>query len=143
VDAVEALASIQLEEPDAYIRRMETLAVDSPHQDVLRGALGYAYAVTGQSQRASELLNAMTNPGTRSKSRQPYAIALILIGLNERQKAVHWLEQSYLEGSLWSLGFPSDPILAPLRNDPHYRLFLSKISYPVAENAGLSLGFAG
>jgi hypothetical protein len=39
---------------------------------------------------------------------------------------VHWLEQSYREGSLWSLGFPSDPILAQLRNDLHYRLFLSR-----------------
>ena len=62
------------------------------------------------------------------KSREPYVIALILIGLSERQKAVHWLEQSYREGSLWSLGFSSDPILAQLRNDPHYRLLLSKVS---------------
>jgi hypothetical protein len=38
------------------------------------------------------------------------------------------LEQSYREGSLWSLGFSSDPILAQLRNDPHYRLLLSKVS---------------
>jgi hypothetical protein len=97
---------------------------------VLRGALGYAYGVAGQRRRASELLDVMTNPGTRSKSHEPYAVALILIGLSERQKAVTLLEQSYREGSRWSLGFPSDPILAPLRNDPHYRQFLSKVSYP-------------
>ena len=134
-DAVEALASIQLEEPDAQIERIESLAADSPHHDVLRGALGYAYGVTGQDQRARELLDAVTNPGTGSKSREPYAIALLLIGLNERRKAVQWLERSYREGSLWSLGFPSDPILAPLRNDPYYQLFMSKAGYPVPENA--------
>jgi len=129
-DAVEALAYIQLEEPDACVQRMETLAADSPDHVVLRGALGYAYGVAGQRRRASELLDVMTNPGTRSKSHEPYAVALILIGLSERQKAVTLLEQSYREGSRWSLGFPSDPILAPLRNDPHYRQFLSKVSYP-------------
>ena len=91
--------------------------------------------MTGQDQRARELLDAVTNPGTGSKSREPYAIALLLIGLNERRKAVQWLERSYREGSLWSLGFPSDPILAPLRNDPYYQLFMSKAGYPVPENA--------
>jgi hypothetical protein len=39
--------------------------------------------------------------------------------------------ESYLNGSLWSLGFSSDPILKSLRNEPSYRMFLSTISYPV------------
>jgi hypothetical protein len=68
------------------------------------------------------------------KKHNPYAIALVLIGLNQTQEAVKRLEQSYHEGSLWSLGFQSDPILAPLRNDPHFRQFLSKVSYPAPEN---------
>jgi predicted Zn-dependent protease len=134
---------IQLEEPEACIPRLEVLTADSPHNDVLQGALGYVYAVTGQDRRANELLDVMTNPGKSGRIHEPYAIALDLIGLNQRQQAVQRLEQSYREGSFWSLGFLSDPILAPLRNDPHYRQFLSKVSYPVAENAGPSLGFAG
>ena len=142
-NAVEALALIQLEEPGACISRLEVLTVDSPHNDVLRGALGYVYAVTGQGRRANELLDVLANPGKSGKIHAPYAIALVLIGLNQRQEAVQRLEQSYREGSLWSLGFLSDPILASLRNDPHFRLFLSKVSYPVAENAAPSLGFAG
>ena len=128
-DAVEALAYIQLEEPDFYIQRLETMAVDSRYLDVTQGALGYAYAVNGQEQKASEILDAMTHHEA-CELHDPYAIALILIGLNRRQEAVKRLEQSYQEGSLWSLGFQSDPILASLRNDPHYRLFLSKVSYP-------------
>ena len=135
VDAAEALVSIQLEEPDAQIKRIEALAADSPRHDVLRGALGYVYAVTGQGERASELLDSMTNPRLHSTNREPYAVALILLGLNQTQEAVKWLEQSYREGSLWSFGFRSDPILAQLCNDPYYRQFLSKASYPVPENA--------
>jgi predicted Zn-dependent protease len=135
MDAVEALSSIQLEEPNTQIERLETLATDSPHHHVLRGALGYAYAVTGQGRRASELLDALTNRNARSATREPYAVALILVGLNDREKALQWLEQSYREGSLWSLGFRSDPILEGLRNDLRYRQFLSKFSYSEPENA--------
>jgi tetratricopeptide (TPR) repeat protein len=137
--AIEALAYIQLEAPDAQIERIEALATDYRHHDIVRGALGYAYAMAGQSQKAREILNAMAHPSKRSDSREPYASALVLIGLNEKQEAVKRLEQSYQEGSHWSLGFPHDPILASLRDDPHYQLFLSKFSYPVPETTGSSL----
>jgi len=143
LDAVEALASIQFEEPDACIQRIESLAAESSPHCILQGALGYAYASAGQGRRASELLDAMTNPKVYCKSREPYAVAILLIGLNEMQKAVQWLEQSHRDGSHWSLGFPFDPMLAPLRIDPQYKLFMSRVSYPDTENADARLGIAG
>jgi tetratricopeptide (TPR) repeat protein len=139
VAAIEALAYIQLDEPGAQIERIEALATDYRHHDIVRGALGYAYAIAGQDQKSREILDAMTRPGKRNDSREPYAAALVLIGLNENQEAVKRLEQSYHEGSLWSLGFPSDPILASLRNDPHYQRFISKVSYPVPKSSGSRL----
>jgi tetratricopeptide (TPR) repeat protein len=143
VDAVEALASLQFEDPVVRIAHIETLAASSPRHDVLRGALGYAYAVNGQRQRASQLLDAMAKPTMRRLGDEPYSLALILIGLKENQEAVHWLERSYLGGSLWSLGFRSDPILKSLRYDPHFRQFMSKVSYPVADNVDSQGAFAG
>jgi hypothetical protein len=136
VAAIEALAYIQPEEPGAQIERIEALATDYQHHDIVQGALGFAYGIAGQGQRASQILDVMTHPGKRNDSREPYAVALVLIGLNETQEAVKRLEQSYREGSLWSLGFPYDPILASLRNNPHYQLFLSKVSYPEPEFSG-------
>ena len=142
VAAIEALVCIQLEEPGAQIERIEALATDYQHHDIVQGALGFAYGIAGHGQRASQILDVMTHPGKRNHSREPYAVALVLIGLNERQEAVKRLEQSYSEGSLWSLGFPYDPILASLRNDPHYQHFMSKVSYPAPESSGSRLGFA-
>jgi tetratricopeptide (TPR) repeat protein len=135
LDAVEALATIQIEEPDAQIARIEALAASSPRHDVVRGALGYVYAVNGQSERARQLLDTMTMPTRHRLGDEPYSVALILIGLKENQKAVHWLEKSYQGGSFWSLGFRSDPILETLRNDPHFRQFMSKVSYPAPVDA--------
>jgi tetratricopeptide (TPR) repeat protein len=130
LDAVEALASIHCEKPDAYIPRIETLAVDSPNHALLRSVLGYAIALNGQSQRANEILDTITHPAPGKKTATPYAIALVLTGLKEKHDAVQWLEQSYRSGSLWSLGFPSDPMLKPLCDEPSHRTFLSKASYP-------------
>ena len=136
LDTVEALICLQLEEPDALIARLSTLVADSPHVDLLRGALGYAYGLRGEVRRAAKTLDAMMHPATHGKSPDPYAVALVLTALNERHSAVQWLEQSYQEGSLWSLGFPSDPILAPLREEPSYQMFLGRSGYPASSHHG-------
>lgn len=133
IDAIEALASVQLEGPNGRIRRMRLLATDSPHHSVLQGVLGYAYAISGQADKARDVLDDLTKFGTRTRAHSAYASALTLIGLGEKQKAVEWLKQSYLSGSLWSLGFLADPILASLGNEPYYKSFFSNISYPVSE----------
>jgi tetratricopeptide (TPR) repeat protein len=132
VNAVDALASVQLEGPDGYIQQVERLAANPQCQPVQQGVLGYAYALSGQAQRAREVLDALTEPRVQAKPHFAYAAALILIGLNEEKKAVECLEQSYVRGSLWSLGFLSDPMLASLRSGPEFQLFLSRVTYPTA-----------
>ena len=142
-DAIEALASIQLEDSETHIDRLEALAAASPHHDILRGALGYAYGVAGHDRKAKNLLDAMAQAGTYRRACEPYATALILIGIEESHKAVEYLERSYAEGSLWSLGFRSDPILEPLCNDPRYRQFLSRAGYPDCKGPSPRLLSAG
>jgi tetratricopeptide (TPR) repeat protein len=129
-DATEALASILLNGPGAQIERIEALCMESPASQVLRGVLGCACGMAGQSKRANEILESIASTKAHKKIHEPYALALVHIGLNQRQEAVKQLERCYAEGSLWSVGFPCDPILAPLRDDPHFRLFLSKCRYP-------------
>lgn len=135
LDAVEALSSIQIEEPKTSLERIQMLVMASPHHHVLHGALGYSYAVAGQADRARSILAALSRPEVRETYNHAYAIALIQIGLDERQTAARWLEQSYREGSLWSLGFQSDPMLDSLRSDPTYQLFMSRVRYPVLKRS--------
>jgi hypothetical protein len=114
----------------------------SPRNDIVRGVLGYTYGTTGQDRKARKVLDAITDSGSRAMRCEPYAIALILIGLNERPMAVEWLEKSFRNGSLWSLGFQSDPILEALSTDPHYLLFLGRASYPTSMSASSHLASA-
>jgi hypothetical protein len=113
------------------IARIQTLATDSADRALLRGILGYALALNGQIQRANEILDSITQAADGKKGADPYAVALILTALGEKQDAVQWLEQSYRRGSLWSLAFPFDPSLQSLRDEPSYRAFLSRANYPI------------
>lgn len=135
LDAVEALASIRCEKPEVCIPRIETLVADSPSQELLRGALGYAFARNGMAQKATAILDIIARAPS-SERNAPYAIALVLIGLDEKHDAVRWLEQSYRSGSLWSLGFASDPIVQSLRDEPAFRMFLSAAGYPALYRHG-------
>lgn len=130
--AVEELASFQIQAPDVNIERMEARIAENTRYDVLQGVLGYAYAKSGQSNRAVEMVNEMTDPGSGQMSREPYAVALVLIGLNKNQQALQWLEKSFRDGSMWSFALGSDPILAQLRDDPQCSLPLRRLSFPAA-----------
>ena len=133
-DVVQALASIQHYGPRAAQERLEEIARESPQNEALRGALGYAFAVNGEGQKARELLGPLVGSAIDSVGRDPYAVALVWIGLNEKHKALKCLKQSYRSGSLWSLGFRSDPMLEPLRSDPQCRESLSELDYPAPTN---------
>ena len=73
----------------------------------------------------------MTVSGIRGKVDYGYSIAITFLGLNELEAAMEWLEKSYNYGSLWSLGFRSDPILTTLRDDPDAKYLWAKMIYPV------------
>lgn len=134
LDGVEALASIQMEELDVSIERMEAMIQNSQKRYVLQGALAYAYAKAGKSEKGQQILKTLMSPEVQEVSYPAYSIALVLIGLGETAPALQWLEASYRDGSLWSLGFQADPLLAPLRKNPTYQLLMSRISYPVVKS---------
>jgi tetratricopeptide (TPR) repeat protein len=122
LDAVDALASVQIDDLGNQIPRLEALVAFSPNHYALRGVLGYAYGVTGQTRKAWDVLESLTAPGLQGNFDHAYPAALTQLGLNETRKAIECLQQSYRYGTLWSLGFHFDPILATLRNDPYFRL---------------------
>ena len=126
IASMEALALIQSGSISSKLKRIEAIAGSYPRSLVLQGALGYACAVSDQTTRARELLHNLN----RMKGDSLYPIALILMALDERNQVISCLEASYAEGSLWSLGFRSDPILQHLRDDPSFGSRLRKLGPP-------------
>jgi tetratricopeptide (TPR) repeat protein len=124
---VEALALTQSGPLKANCSRIEEIAAAFPQNRVLQGVLGYSYALTGHPGKAWGLLGGLMQLSERKKRSHSYPFALVLLGLGEKQEACTWLERSYAEGSLWSLGFGSDPLLLALRGDPDFQSLVRRI----------------
>jgi hypothetical protein len=122
--AIEALALIQSGSLKPHLDKVESFSCNYPHDRTLQGALGYYYGRSNQPTRALAMLEEIKNAGDPSNC--AYAVALLLIGLDRPQEAIHSLEASYAAGSKWSLGFRCDPMLKPLRDDRRFRELLRK-----------------
>lgn len=123
---VEALSLIQTGSPEIDLERIRSLVEECPECPTLRGALGYAYAVSGKATAAWEILSTLERMSEMKKRNNGYGLALVLLGLNRWEDAVKWLEISYTEGALWSLAFGSDPILRPLAGELNFDLLLRR-----------------
>ena len=130
LDTVEALSSVLITGPHVQIERLESLTVSTSRNCALLGVLGFAYGQAGRLQSAREVLDSMTRPGLAGAVDFAYPIALTFLGIGDRNEALKWLEQSYKHGSLWSLGFKADPMLAELREGAAYNSLFGSRCYP-------------
>ncbi|MGB0080496.1 MAG: hypothetical protein WBP90_03110 [Terracidiphilus sp.] len=137
LDALEALAIIDTNDPERSIQPLQALAarwsVHCPHHSLLQGALGYCYAVAGREQDAFHILHSLMGSAAKRDTEAAYSLALVALGLNDLGAATRWLEESSKSGSLWSLGFAVDPILASLRCTPQYQSIANGFGRPVSD----------
>ncbi len=92
--------------------------------------LGYMYAVTG---RRDEALAVAARLEARSHERyiNPQSIAVVYLGLGDKDRALAWLEKSYEERSFEMLGFSGAPFDA-LADDPRFQDLLRRMRLPTA-----------
>jgi serine/threonine-protein kinase len=92
-------------------------------------ALGRGYALSGNRMEAMKVVEEL-----RRRARQvhvsPYDVAIIYVGLGQKDKALEWLEKAY-EGRSWYLcSLSVDPKLNGLRSDPRFQSLLRRIGFP-------------
>ncbi len=90
------------------------------------GALGHIYAVSGKRGEAQKALVKLKE---LSKSRyvSPYDVAVIYIGLGEKDQALEWLEKAYEDYSAWLLWLNVDPRFDTLHADQRYHDLLCRM----------------
>jgi Flp pilus assembly protein TadD len=86
--------------------------------------LAYAYAVSGRRNEALAILNNLKN-GPRQNAP---AIALIYVGLGEKDQAMTWLEKAYTER--FNPSILLRPTFDPMRSDPHFKNLAQRIGLP-------------
>jgi Flp pilus assembly protein TadD len=96
----------------------------SPGSTAFRANLAYAYALSGMRDKAVTLLNDLKNQPHDAFSNAP-EIALVYVGLNEKDQAMAWLEKAYAER--FNPGVLMRPAFDPLRSDPRFQDLLRRI----------------
>jgi len=132
---VEALVLAQEPISEANLARMEEAAQEQPQNQLLHGIVGYAYGLAGEEAKARMKQDQLLTWAENGRKSKGYSLALVLLGLHEEKEAISWLETSFSEGSLWSFGFRSDPMLRCLRGHPGFERLLSKIGAPLPYRA--------
>jgi TolB-like protein/DNA-binding winged helix-turn-helix (wHTH) protein/Flp pilus assembly protein TadD len=86
--------------------------------------LAYVYAIAGEKDKARELLANLKNPAQGFSN--PSEIALVYVGLGNKDQAMMWLEKAYKERFNPSLLLR--PCFDPLRSDPRFQDLMHRIS---------------
>jgi tetratricopeptide (TPR) repeat protein len=90
-----------------------------------QGYLGYAYAMSGQTAKAHEVVNQMEQ--TAKQSYVPvYQIAIVYVGLGDRGKALDLLEKSFEDREEIMTFLKVDSTWESLRSDPRFQSLLHR-----------------
>ena len=92
--------------------------------------LGQACARSGQKEEATRIL-AQLNEEEKSRYAAPYAMALINLGLGQKDRAIDELERAYAEGETnYLFVIKVDPLVDELRGNPRFDALVQKVLAP-------------
>jgi tetratricopeptide (TPR) repeat protein len=112
--------------PEATAEYQKTMSMTE--DPVPLGMLGRLYALHGQKDEALKILQKLRQ-SREQRYTAAYALALIYVGLGDRNEALNWLEQGYREHDGFNIGpIRIDPLLAPLHGDPRFEALAEKIA---------------
>jgi tetratricopeptide (TPR) repeat protein len=119
--------------PEAIAEYQKTISITE--DSVPLGMLGRLYAAAGRKDEAQKILQQLRQ--IREQHYIPaYSLALVYLGLGDRNEALHWLEEGYRERDGFNIGpIRVDPLLTPLHGDPRFEALAEKI-VPAREFVG-------
>ena len=91
------------------------------------GHLGYAYAVSGQPEKARKLIEEL-QAGSQPEHLAPYHLAMIHFGLGEKDKAFECLNKACEERSPQLWWIKVIPELDSVRSDPRFQAILRRMN---------------
>ncbi|MCI0413998.1 protein kinase [bacterium] len=113
---------------DAIIafRKASTLMPDSPE---LKAQLAHALALSGNRSEALHLLEEVVG-SSQAEYVSPFDVAMIYLGLGEKQKSIDWLEKALAERSYQMSSIKVEPRLDSLRSEPRFKKIMEAMKFP-------------
>lgn len=113
---------------DAILALQKALSLKSGNPYSV-GMLGYVYGISGQRQRAKLQLDRLHIVSKHSYV-PSYDIAMIHLGLGEKEAALGWLEKAYEERDPSLTLLRVEPLLDPLRSNPRFQAIVHRMNLP-------------
>ncbi|MFZ0137644.1 MAG: tetratricopeptide repeat protein, partial [Candidatus Sulfotelmatobacter sp.] len=104
----------------------QSILAFAPHEPALLALLGHLYAVTGRQAAAREIISQLQKLSGSQYVPSLY-VALIYIGLGDKDQAFTWLDKAYEERCDFLVYLPTDPMADPLRSDPRFLALLGRL----------------
>jgi len=98
----------------------------SPGDPDFLAALGHVYASSGDTVASRNILDTLFIENKKQPV-SPFCFALVYAGLNDKEKALEWLEEAYKQKSGSVRYLKMEPRLDVLRNEPRYLVLMEKI----------------
>jgi serine/threonine protein kinase/Tfp pilus assembly protein PilF len=110
----------------AELQEAVNLSKDNP---VMLAALGYAYSMSGRRTETQKIVDQLQKL-SKQKYVSPNEMAVLYIGLNEKDHAFESLEKAYEERSALLTYLRVEPQLYSLRSDPRFADLVRRIGLP-------------
>jgi DNA-binding winged helix-turn-helix (wHTH) protein/tetratricopeptide (TPR) repeat protein len=107
------------------------------HSDVSLGMSGHTLALMGDKEGAKKILDELLER-TSEDYISPYSVALIYIGLGDKDNAFEWLYKLHQEVNDWLMWLNVGPELDPLRSDPRFSDLLRRVGFPPDDSRAIS-----
>ena len=88
--------------------------------------MGQAYAVSHQEGEARKILDQLKERSQQTYV-QPMWIAVIHLGLGEKDQAFDWMQKAYEDRSAWLVYLKVDPLFDPVRGDARFADLLRRV----------------
>ncbi len=100
----------------------------SPTTPYMIAELGYAYAASGNKAAALDILRDLEK-GSATRYVDAYLMAVIYIGLGDRDRALNELEKAFQTRSTWMIWLKVEPKFEPLHSDPRFQGLLDRVGF--------------
>jgi eukaryotic-like serine/threonine-protein kinase len=108
------------------IRELQTAATLSSRLPAVLSALGYCQALAGEAEQAKKVLLDLKEIST-TRYVSPFDVALINVGLGQRNEAFESLAKAVQDRSSWLIWLSVEPALDGLRSDQRFTKLLRQV----------------
>lgn len=113
---------------EAIAEYKKARAIDNNTSEILMD-LGRAYGLSGQLTEAESILSEL-KMRTKNSYVSPFQIAMVYVGLGDKDKAIASLEEAFKARSWYITWLKTAPELDPLRDDPRFTDLLQRTGLP-------------